>query len=81
MTGISGFFALLLIFGLVMYWEHAKKVAVAIGQAAGSGLQGISGSKGILWGVAAIVLLWWLYQSNLTITVVAAWVWNHLLFS
>ncbi len=34
-----------------------------------------------LFGIAGVGFLWWLYQSDLTITVVAAWVWNHLLFS
>lgn len=34
-----------------------------------------------LLSVAGIGFLWWLYQSNLTITVVAEWVWSRLLFS
>ncbi len=85
MSGTTyGFLVILSIFMLVKYREHTTKAALAIGQTARGGLQGISGRKGILWSslaLAVLALLWWLYQSDLTVTKLSEWVWGRLLFS
>ena len=61
--------ALLVLAGLllIVYWEHAKKIAATVGGMA-TQVQGPSDKKKAFWtwvGIAVVVaVLWWLYSTN-----------------
>ncbi len=65
--------ALLVMAGLllIVYWEHAKKIAVAVGGMA-TQIQGPSDKKKVFWTwvgvIAGVAILWWLYSTNPTVT-------------
>lgn len=68
-------FLIAAIFLIWKYPAHAKKVAGGIGGMT-DGFKNISGSKGFLWGLLAIVGvvgLWWLYTLHLSLAQVSDW--------